>query len=132
MSNKEVIRSGPDGRIVLMDSISSISREDEGSIVISSSHGGVAAGEVAGRVRLGVVFFNDAGVGKNKAGIRALKMLEEKGVAAGTVSHMSARIGESIDSWENGIISHLNENAEFKGFKVGEPVRDAVMRFVGE
>lgn len=131
MSKREVL-SGPNGRVVLMDSISSISQEDEGAIVVSSSHGGVAAGEVAGRVPLGAVFFNDAGVGKNKAGIAALKMLEEKGIAAGTVSHMSARIGDSIDTWENGIISHLNEKAVLKGFKTGEPVRNAIMRFIGE
>ena len=126
------VLAGPNGRVVLMDSISSISQEDEGAIVVSSSHGGAAAGEVAGRVPLGVVFFNDAGVGKNKAGIAALKMLEEKGIAAGTVSYMSARIEDSVDTWENGIISHLNEKAILKGFKIGEPVRNAVMRFIGE
>jgi len=129
---KKEIQCGPNGRVVLMDSIAAISKEDEGAIVVSASHGGKAAGEVAGRVPLGVVFFNDAGVGKNNAGIFALTMLEEKGIAAGTVSHVSARIGDPFDMWENGIISHLNHKALSKGFKIGERIQDAIVRLVSE
>ena len=88
-------------------------------------------GKVAGRVPLGAVFFNDAGVGKNNAGVFSLSMLEEKGIAAGTVSHMSARIGDPLDMWENGVISYLNKKAEGMGFKVGEKVQDSIKRIIG-
>ena len=128
---KKEIHSGPNGRVMIMDSIAAISKEDEGTVVVSSSHGGKAAGEVAGRVPLKAVFLNDAGVGKNNAGIFALSMLEEKGVAAGTVSHMSARIGDPLDMWENGVISYLNKKAEGMGFKVGERVQDSIKKIIG-
>ena len=130
MIKKEVL-SGPGGRVLIMDSIAEVAQEDEGTIVVSSSHGGKAAGEVAGRVPLGAVFFNDAGVGKNNAGVFSLSMLEEKGIAAGTVSHMSARIGDPLDMWENGVISYLNKKAEGMGFKVGEKVQDSIKRIIG-
>jgi hypothetical protein len=129
---KKEIQSGPNGRVVLMDSIGLVSKEDEGAMVVSSSHGGKSAGEAAGTVPLGAVFFNDAGVGKNNAGICALTMLEEKGIAAGTVSHTSARIGDPLDTWENGIISHLNQKAKILGLKIGEKVRDSIIRVINE
>ncbi len=39
---------------------------------------------------LRAAFFNDAGVGKDDAGIAALDMLQDGGVAGGTVSHVNA------------------------------------------
>ncbi len=129
MIKKEVL-SGANGRVMLLDSISAVAQDDEEKILVSSSHGGVAAGEYACRFPLKAVFFNDAGVGKNSAGIAALKMLEDKGIPAGTVSHMSARIGDSVDMWENGVVSHLNEKAVAMGFVLGERLQDAIKKII--
>jgi hypothetical protein len=51
---------------------------------------------------LSSVFFNDAGVGKDGAGIAALAMLGARGVAAGTVSHETSRANspELAPPWE--------------------------------
>src|ERR1035441_5913439 len=101
---KKVVGTSEGFAVVLMDSISSVDGGDTGQIVICGSHGGRSSGEFSTRFQLGACFFNDAGVGKDDAGLVALRMLDEKGVAAGTVSHGSARIGDACDTWENGII----------------------------
>ena len=117
-------------RVILMDSITKLTPDDAEAIVISASHGGASSGEVALAVPLKVVFFNDAGVGKDNAGIVALDMLEASGVAAGTVAHTSARIGDSRDMWESGVISHVNSTARKLGLVPGKALRAALMELV--
>src|SRR4051812_39653122 len=81
---KATVVSSEKGRVVIMDSITKVTPDDAGAHVVSASHGGVSSGEFALEVPLSSVFFNDAGVGKEWAGIAALAMLEARGVAAGT------------------------------------------------
>ena len=71
MLKKEVGR-GPGGAILIMDSITKVAPADHGAVVVSASHGGASSGEFALEVPLKLVFFNDAGVGKDQAGIAAL------------------------------------------------------------
>ena len=115
-------------RIIGLDTITDVHEEDAGHLVIAASHGGVSSGSYAVRYPLLAAFFNDAGVGKDAAGIEALSMLQKVGAAGGTYGHNTARIGDVQDAWENGIISHINEAAAQKGFREGEPVRDALRR----
>lgn len=119
------------GRIVLMDSITKVTADDEGAVVLSASHGGVSSGEFALEVPLKMVLFNDAGVGKDKAGIAALAMLEARGVAGATISHETGKIGDAQDMWENGIISHVNRNAAQYGLSAGAKVKETLTRLFG-
>ena len=127
---KAQVEKGPSGRVIVMDSITKVTPEDAGAVVVSASHGGASSGEFALEVALGVVFFNDAGVGKDHAGIAALDMLEAKNVAAGAVAHTSARIGDSRDMWEHGVISHLNASARTLGLVPGSSLREALTTLV--
>lgn len=127
---KKEVASGPGGRVIVMDSITKVTHEDEGAIVLSASHGGASSGEFALEVPLKLVLFNDAGVGKDDAGIAALAMLQENGVAAATIAHTSGRIGESKDMWEKGEISYVNEAARKLGLKPGMGVRAALTEMV--
>src|SRR3954465_6399805 len=108
-------------KVIAMDSISYIDETDAGHIIVSASHGGQSSAKYAGSQNLAAVFFNDAGVGKGGAGIAALAMLK---VPAGTVSHLSARIGDADDTWKHGVISHLNEAARKIGLKDGERLKE--------
>jgi len=123
---KETISHAGDRPVVLMDSVSSVTAQDAGSIVVSASHGGTSSGEFATRHRLGGCFFNDAGVGKDDAGIAALGMLDEMQVAGATLSHFSACIGDARDHWAHGVVSHVNRTAAAAGLAPGQSVRDAV------
>ena len=78
MLKKEVAK-GNGGRVIVMDSITKVSPEDKDAIVVCASHGGTSSGEFALEVPLKAVIFNDAGVGKDNAGIAALDMLQKRG-----------------------------------------------------
>lgn len=125
---KQVIAEGPWGRVLLVDSITQLEADDAGAIVVAGSHGGTSSGEVACSLPLAAVFFNDAGVGKDDAGIVALQMLQHRGVPAGAVAHTSARIGDALDSWQHGVISRLNDSARARGWREGESLPVALRR----
>jgi hypothetical protein len=129
MLKKEVAK-GSGGRVIIMDSITKVTPEDAGAIVVCASHGGTSSGEFALEVPLKAVIFNDAGVGKDNAGIAALEMLQARGVAAGTVAHTSGRIGDSLDMWENGVLSHVNQAARAAGLVSGAKVRQVLSELV--
>ena len=116
--------------LFLLDSIAVVEASMAGAVVVSGSHGGVSAARyVLGmKARPHAVLFNDAGVGKDEAGIVGLTLLEQVGVIAATYSHRSARIGDAADGYESGQISHLNPAAARAGLRVGQRVLDAVAR----
>lgn len=120
------------GRPVLaLDTIAHVAAADAGSIVITGSHGGLSSGEYAARAKLAAVFFNDAGIGKDRAGVASLPWLDGQGVLAGAIGHDGAMIGDAVDGWINGTVTVLNETAERAGFAIGEPLRAAVERVFG-
>jgi pimeloyl-ACP methyl ester carboxylesterase len=122
---------GAGAPVLLVDSISALRPGDEGRVVVSGSHGGVSAGELARGRGLRAAFFNDAGVGKDGAGVAALAMLDAEGTPAGAVDHRSARIGDARDAWRDGVLSHVNAAAEGLGLAPGERLRAAVARAFG-
>jgi hypothetical protein len=129
MLKKEIAKTNA-GRVILMDSITKVAPEDAGAVVVCASHGGTSSGEFALEVPLKAVIFNDAGVGKDNAGIAAMDMLQSKGVAGATVAHTSGRIGDSMDMWENGVLSHVNEAGRKLGLAVGAKVRQTLTELI--
>ena len=128
---KKVVAEGRGGRVVIMDSITKVTAEDTGSVAVSASHGGASSGEFAlDLAPLRMAVFNDAGVGKDEAGIAALAMLQARGVGGATVSHTSARIGDAQDTWDHGVVSHANAIAQGLGLKPGSRLCDVLRRLV--
>jgi hypothetical protein len=117
--------------VVLMDSISSVADDDAHEVVVSGSHGGRSSAQFALQQPLEVCFLNDAGVGKDDAGIAALSMLDDVGRACATYDSNTARIGDAADALECGVVSRVNRTAAARGFKVGERVIDAIRRVYG-
>lgn len=76
------------------------------------------------------MFFNDAGFGKENAGAVALAMLDERGIAAGVIAHTSARIGDSRDTWDNGVISDVNQAARKLGLRPGTRLQTVLSELV--
>lgn len=110
-------------RMVLIDSASLVEPEDIGQIVVTGSHGGLINGQphMALQVEAFVAVFNDAGVGMDGCGCTRLPVLDGRGIAAVTVAHTSARIGDALSSYHEGIISATNKAALELGAKVGSP-----------
>lgn len=113
--------------IVLIDSISMLNAGDTGRIVVSGSHGGAVSGEFARRHRPRLAVFNDAGVGRDEAGLAAVVLLDEAGVAAVTIDRNTGRIGDPSDMLESGVVSFANAAAAALGVHDG-PLREQLAR----
>ena len=110
----------------VVDSITELALQDKGCIAVSGSHGGVSSARYAIAARPSLSIFNDAGNGKDGAGTAALALLEEQGLAACTVSHQSARIGDAQSTLNDGIISQSNAAAAVLGIAVGQRCLEAI------
>lgn len=113
--------------LFILDSITQIRPHMAGGIIVSGSHGGISSSTYveAEADKPLAVFFNDAGVGKDQAGIAALKRLAPFGVLVFCYSHLTACIGQAQDGLDNGIVTHANGPAlRERGFihAVGQPV----------
>jgi hypothetical protein len=110
--------------MLLLDSIAAIGADAAGRVVVSGSHGGTSAARYAIAARPRLAVFNDAGVGKDGAGIAGLDMMQAEGLAAVAVAHTSARIGEAASTLQEGVISHANAAASALGARPGTRLRD--------
>jgi len=109
--------------LVLIDSVTQVAPAHAGCLVVTGSHGGASVVKYAREVRAWLYVFNDAGIGRDQAGIAALELLQADGIAAAAVAHTSARIGEAADAWEHGIVSRLNAAAQVLDLVAGTPLR---------
>ncbi|GLZ14322.1 hypothetical protein Acsp04_45570 [Actinomadura sp. NBRC 104425] len=125
-----VVVDRPRGGVVLLDSMSQAGEDDRGRVVVAASNGGKESGRIAVLVGCACAVFNDAGVGKDGAGIAGLALMDRAGLPGVAASHLSAAISDGPDLWHSGVISHVNEAARAAGFQAGARVADAVRRFV--
>lgn len=111
--------------VICIDSASLVQPSDAGRVVITGSHGGLIGGDASRAINVDCTFvaFNDAGVGCDRAGLGRLAPLDQRGIAAVTVSHMTARIGDAMSSIATGILSHVNRTAMALGAVPGMPLR---------
>jgi hypothetical protein len=111
--------------IVVADSITRVGAEAKGALVVNGSHGGVYAAYVAAKLGVAAAVFNDAGVGRDRAGIAGLDYLAALAVPAAAVGHMTARIGDGTDMMARGVVAHVNPPAAALGCRAGIACRDA-------
>jgi hypothetical protein len=104
----------------IVDSITELTTADAGCIAVTGSHGGLSSARYALAARPLLSVFNDAGVGKDAAGIAALDFLQRHGLAACTVAHTSACIGQAHSSYTEGVVSQVNPLAASLGIRVDQ------------
>ncbi|WP_072803455.1 hypothetical protein [Rhodococcoides yunnanense] len=117
-------------RVWVMDSIAFASAAQSGDVIVTGSHGGTSAGEYAVQFGVRVVVCNDAGIGKNAAGVAGLRAIDAHGIAGIAVGHDSARIGDGEDIWENGTITYVNRTAAEAGIRVGAALSEEILAMV--
>src|SRR5579884_1886991 len=113
--------------IIVADSITRVAAEARGAVVVNASHGGIYAAYLAAKLGVAAAVFNDAGVGRDNAGIAGLAWLDPLGIAAATVGHLTARIGDGADMVARGTITHANGLARALGVRDGMSCRDAAV-----
>ena len=111
-------------QVLSVHSITRLGSEHAGQVVIAASHGGVYAGYCAAIGGVRAVILNDAGIGRERAGIGSLDYLNQLGIAAATADSRTCRIGDGDDMRECGIVSSVNAIAASLGCAPGQSVRD--------
>jgi len=112
-------------RVFALDSVSQVTWDLAGSVILGGSHGGIVNGKAI-KAPVRAAIFNDAGGGKDAAGISRLPALDVCGIPGATVSAMSARIGDGRDTYESGIISNVNASAAALGLHPNQSAAAAV------
>jgi hypothetical protein len=117
--------------ILLADSVTALTERHAGHVIVTGSHGGLIAAHYAAEARVRAVVFNDAGRGKDDAGIAGLAALARLGIPAAAVTHESARIGDAAETLVNGIVGACNTAATALGAQAGMSCTAAVQRMSG-
>lgn len=129
-----VVRSDPGTpRVIAMDSVSLVQASDAGAIVVTASHGGLLGGDPGSALAADALaaVFSDAGFGKDRAGVTRLPVLDDRGIAAVTVSADSARIGDGRSVLSDGVISCVNRTAAAMGVGIGDTVGQFIDKISG-
>jgi hypothetical protein len=110
---------------LVLDSATLLKRTAAGRVAICASHGGVFAAYLAAAAEVHAVILNDAGFGRDSAGVAGLSWLDGLGMGACAVDYQSARIGDGRDMYESGVVSTANNIAASIGCRPGMPVAEA-------
>ena len=111
--------------VLILDSATLFDARHVGQVVITGSHGGVYPGYLAAKAGVLGVSFNDAGIGKDEAGVASLPYLDQLGIPAVTVSHRSACIADGVDIARRGVVSRVNASAAALGCRAGQSIAEA-------
>lgn len=111
---------------LILDSVTHLKDEHRGRVAHCASHGGIYAAYYAAAHGVAAVILNDAGIGREQAGVAGLKLLEKLGVPGAAISHMSARIGDGQDGLARGVLTTVNGPAAAAGLKSGQSCREAL------
>jgi hypothetical protein len=114
--------------VLAAESVTQLGPQARGAVLVAGSHGGIIAAYLGAMGGAHALILNDAGVGKDRAGIAGLPYLDEIGMAAATVAHTSARVGDGADALARGVISHANLYAARMGVVAGQSCREAAER----
>jgi hypothetical protein len=115
-------------KILTVASCSNVRAEHRSHVVVSGSYGGRYNAFNAAKWPVRAVIMNDAGIGKDNAGIVGLDFLDQIGMAAATADAQTCHIGDGDHMLVHGTISHINRAAAALGCAPGQSVRDCAER----
>jgi hypothetical protein len=117
-----------DVKILTVASCSNARAEHRSQVIVSGSYGGRYNAFNAAKWPVRAVIMNDAGVGRDNAGIVGLEFLDQIDMAAATSDANTCHIGDGDHMLAHGIISHVNRAAAALGCAPGQSVRDCAER----
>jgi hypothetical protein len=120
-----VVEETPKGRIWAAPGTTAIREKIPNDIVCSGANSSRVSSD--GVLRMGAKgsIANDAGIAKNHSAVEGVMILGERGIPSAAVSTLSARLGEGLSTWNDGIISVVNQVAAARGVKVGMSAKEA-------
>jgi hypothetical protein len=129
VTNRTVVAESPSGRqIVCTDSIAFGLPEDrQRNVLCTAGHTGLPAALYIRKFEPHGFICSDGGRGKNDAGIAALPVVAEDGLAGATVDAQTARMGDGLSTYYDGVISACNQPARLRGVQVGQTAKEAAL-----
>jgi AhpD family alkylhydroperoxidase len=127
-----LLASGPHGCVFGLDTVKYADRRIEGGVLCMGSHAARAMADYVDDLgfQLAGVITNDAGIGRDSAGIAGLSALDAVGMPSAAVSCKSARVGSARSTYFDGIVSACNATAEAAGICVGMAATEAAARML--
>jgi hypothetical protein len=128
----EVVEETPKGRIwVSAGSLSFKGQKIPNDVFCSGANSSrvFAQGTLANMARGAIA--NDAGIAKNNSAVEGVRILGEKGIPAASVATMSARLGDGMSTWNDGVISVINPAAAKRGIRIGMTAKEAARLMLG-
>ena len=120
---QKVVKTSGKSRIIIVETSSDVNESNSNDIIVTGSHQG--SGSYLAGCKVKGAIGNDAGKGKQDAGISGLKLLDEQGIPAAAVGNMTAKIGNGDSTYEQGNISAVNEAARKLGISEGMSAKEA-------
>lgn len=125
--NRRVVYDAGNGhRVVATNSIADALPEDrDTNVLCTAGHTGRSVIDYITRFRPYGYICSDGAIGKNNSGLAALEPTSAAGIPGAAVSAASARMGDGLSTYEDGIISAVNELAAEAGVVAGMTARAA-------
>jgi hypothetical protein len=120
-----VVEETPKGRIWATPGTTAIKDRIPNDVICSGANSSRVFSDGVLRIAAKGAIGNDAGIAKNNTAVEGVKLLGERGIPAAAVATMSARLGEGLSTWTDGIISVVNPVAAARGVKVGMSAKEA-------
>lgn len=126
----ETIKQSDLRKVVVADSVTAANDENKGDVLVCGSHCGANVGQIAVAANIGAMIGNDAGMGRNNAGISGFGICDEHGIPVASVASMSAMIGSGMSTYKEGVVSAVNIKATALGVSTGMSAEQAAERFL--
>src|SRR5262245_19445808 len=111
--------------VIAVPSVTKLPPQADGAVVMGGSHGAVYAAYLSAKAGARAAIHNDAGIGRDEAGVSGLPWAEAHGMAMAAVLSGSARIGDGEDMLNRGVISRANARAATCGVRPGQTTAEA-------
>jgi hypothetical protein len=118
-------------RIYACWSFSRVTLAHPDDVFCVASHGAKTMALYALPIRPKGLICNDGGRGLDDSGVEGLALLASHGHAAAAVSSASARIGDALSTYHDGIVSTANEPARARGVTIGMKAAEAARLMLG-
>ena len=125
-----IIKQSGRRKIVVADSVTAANEKNRGDILVCGSHCGANVGQIAVAGKIGAMIGNDAGMGKNNAGVSGFSICDAHSIPVAAVASMSAMIGSGISTYEEGRVSAVNVEAARLGVSEGMSAKKAAAKFL--
>ena len=125
-----IIKQSGGRKVIIADSVTATTDQNRGDVLVCGSHFGANVGQIAATNKIGAMIGNDAGMGKNNAGIAGLAICDAHNIPAAAVASMSAVIGSGVSTYEEGEVSAVNSLAARLGVSEGMSAKHAAERFL--